>query len=55
MVAAFVLLSTLGTLNAMTLVGSRIAYAMALDGLFFGGADRVPARAGGRLAPRWSL
>jgi basic amino acid/polyamine antiporter, APA family len=42
-VAAFVLISIVGTLNAMILVGPRIAYAMALDGLFFGGADRVHA------------
>jgi hypothetical protein len=27
-------------LNATILVGPRIAYAMALDGLFFGGVDR---------------
>lgn len=37
----FVLVSVLGTLNAMVLVGPRIAYAMALDGLFFRGADYV--------------
>ncbi len=42
-VAAFVVVSVLGTLNAMILVGPRIAYAMALDGLFFGGADGVHA------------
>jgi APA family basic amino acid/polyamine antiporter len=41
LVSAFVLLSVLGTLNATALVGPRIAYAMALDGLFFRGADRV--------------
>ncbi len=41
LVGAFVLLSVLGTLNATVLVGPRIAYAMALDGLFFRGADRV--------------
>jgi APA family basic amino acid/polyamine antiporter len=41
LVAAFVLASILGTLNANVLVGPRIAYAMALDRLFFGGADRV--------------
>lgn len=41
LVASFVLLSVLGTLNATVLVGPRIAYAMALDGLFFAGADRV--------------
>lgn len=41
LLAAFVAVSILGTLNAMVLVGPRIAYAMALDGLFFGGAERV--------------
>lgn len=39
-VGAFVLASILGTLNATVLVGPRIAYAMALDGLFFRGGDR---------------
>jgi APA family basic amino acid/polyamine antiporter len=39
-----VLLSILGTLNATVLVGPRIAYAMALDGLFFRGVDRAHAR-----------
>jgi APA family basic amino acid/polyamine antiporter len=43
LVAGFVLLSILGTLNATILVGPRIAYAMALDGRFFGGVDRVNA------------
>ncbi len=41
LVAGFVLLSVLGTLNATALVGPRIAYAMALDGLFFRGTDRI--------------
>ncbi len=41
LVAAFVLVSVLGTLNATVLVGPRIAYAMSLDGLFFKGADYV--------------
>jgi APA family basic amino acid/polyamine antiporter len=41
LVAAFVLTSVLGTLNATVLVGPRIAYAMALDGLFFRGVDRA--------------
>jgi APA family basic amino acid/polyamine antiporter len=41
LVALFILASILGTLNATILVGPRIAYAMALDGLFFGGVDRV--------------
>ena len=42
-VSAFVLVSVLGTLNATVLVGPRIAYAMALDGLFVRGVDRVHA------------
>ncbi len=43
LVAMFVLLSILGTLNATVLVGPRIAYAMALDRLFFDGMDRAHA------------
>ncbi len=43
LVASFVLLSVLGTLSATVMVGPRIAYAMALDGLFFRGVDRVSA------------
>jgi APA family basic amino acid/polyamine antiporter len=43
-VALFVLISILGTLNATVLVGPRIAYAMALDGLFLRGVDRAHAR-----------
>ncbi len=42
-VAAFVLISILGTLNATILVGPRIVYAMALDSLFLRVADRVHA------------
>jgi APA family basic amino acid/polyamine antiporter len=41
--ALFVLASILGTLNATVLVGPRIAYAMALDRLFFAGVDRAHA------------
>ena len=41
LVAGFVLVSILGTLNATVLVGPRIAYAMALDGLFNRGAASV--------------
>jgi APA family basic amino acid/polyamine antiporter len=41
LVFSFVLLSVLGTLNATVLVGPRIVYAMALDGLFIGGVDRI--------------
>ncbi|MFK7897981.1 MAG: APC family permease [Myxococcota bacterium] len=40
-VAAFVLVSVLGTLNATVLVGPRIVYAMALDGMFIGRAGKV--------------
>jgi len=43
-VAALILLSVLGCLNATILVGPRIAYAMALDGMFFAGAERVHER-----------
>jgi APA family basic amino acid/polyamine antiporter len=39
--AALVLASILGCLNATILAGPRIAYAMALDGLFFRGVRRV--------------
>jgi basic amino acid/polyamine antiporter, APA family len=41
LVASFVLISILGTLNATILVGPRIAYAMALDDLFLPGVERV--------------
>jgi APA family basic amino acid/polyamine antiporter len=44
LVALLVLTSILGTLNATILVTPRIAYAMALDGLFFRGVDRVHVR-----------
>jgi APA family basic amino acid/polyamine antiporter len=43
LVALLVLTSILGTLNATILTTPRIAYAMALDGLFFRGVDRVHA------------
>jgi APA family basic amino acid/polyamine antiporter len=42
--AALILASILSCLNATILVGPRIAYAMALDGLFFAGLDRVHLR-----------
>ena len=41
MASTFILVSILGTLHATILVGPRIAYAMAIDRLFFAGADRV--------------
>jgi len=43
LVGALVLASILGTLNATILVGPRIPYAMALDGLFFRGVDLAHA------------
>jgi APA family basic amino acid/polyamine antiporter len=43
LLALIVVASILGTLNATVLVGPRIAYAMALDGLFFRGVDRAHA------------
>ena len=43
LVALLVLTSILGTLNATILTTPRIAYAMALDGLFFRGVDQVHA------------
>ena len=42
--AVLILASIVSCLNATILVGPRIAYAMALDGLFFGGVDRVHLR-----------
>lgn len=40
-ISAFVLVSVVGTLNATVLVGPRIVYAMALDGMFLRRVDRV--------------
>lgn len=42
--ALLILASIVSCLNATILVGPRIAYAMALDGLFFAGVDRVHLR-----------
>lgn len=39
--AVLILASIAGCLNATILVGPRIAYAMALDGLFLGGVEKV--------------
>ncbi len=44
LVGCLVLASILGTLNATVLVGPRILYAMALDGLFFEAAEQTHAR-----------
>lgn len=41
LISIFVLVSVLGTLNATVLVGPRIVYAMALDGLFLRQVDRI--------------
>jgi APA family basic amino acid/polyamine antiporter len=41
LLSAFVLISILGTLNATVIVGPRVAYAMALDGRFLPGVERV--------------
>ncbi len=43
LMSLFVVASILGTLHATILVGPRIAYAMALDGLFVGGAHEIHA------------
>jgi APA family basic amino acid/polyamine antiporter len=44
LVAGIMLVSIFGCLNANVLVGPRIAYAMATDGLFFSGAARLSAK-----------
>lgn len=44
LVAGIMLVSIFGCLNANVLVGPRIAYAMASDGLFFRGAARLSAK-----------
>lgn len=41
LVGVFILVSVLNTLNATVLLGPRVAYSMALDGLFFSGAKKV--------------
>jgi basic amino acid/polyamine antiporter, APA family len=50
LMAGAIIVSTIGTVNALTLTGARACYAMAQDRLFFRGAGklnaaRVPARA----------
>jgi len=52
LVSGFVLVSILGTLNATVLVGPRIAYSMALDGLFVPGVERVHHRF---QTPAWAV
>lgn len=43
MMAAAIMVSTLGTVNALTLAGARASFAMAEDGLFFPSAKRLNA------------
>ena len=52
--AAFVLVSILGTLNATVLVGPRIAYAMALDGLLPRAAASVNAKSAAPAGAIWT-
>jgi APA family basic amino acid/polyamine antiporter len=49
--AAAIMVSTFGTVNALTLAGARASYAMAQDGLFFGIARRLNAA----HVPGWAL
>lgn len=51
--SGLILLSILGCLNATVLVGPRIAYAMAIDGLFFRGAERIHAQHGSPHIAIW--
>jgi APA family basic amino acid/polyamine antiporter len=51
MMAVAIMVSTFGTVNALTLAGARASYAMAKDGLFFRSAQRLN-RAG---VPGWAL
>jgi basic amino acid/polyamine antiporter, APA family len=41
LMAAAIMVSTIGTVNALTLAGARTYYAMAQDGLFFASAGRL--------------
>jgi APA family basic amino acid/polyamine antiporter len=43
LMAAAIMISTIGTVNALTLAGARTYYAMACDGLFFRAAARLNA------------
>lgn len=49
--AAAIMISTLGTTNALTLAGARASFAMAEDGLFFPVAKRLNAA----HVPGWAL
>jgi APA family basic amino acid/polyamine antiporter len=51
MMAAAIMVSTFGTVNALTLAGARASYAMAEDGLFF----RIAQRLNAARVPGWAL
>jgi APA family basic amino acid/polyamine antiporter len=51
MMASAIMVSTFGTVNALTLAGARASYAMAKDGLFFRSAERLNAK----HVPGWAL
>ena len=49
--AILIMVSTFGTVNALTLAGARACYAMAQDGLFFSRAGRLNKKS----VPAWAL
>ncbi len=51
MMAAAIMISTFGTVNALTLAGARASYAMANDGLFL----RISRRLNSAGVPGWAL
>jgi APA family basic amino acid/polyamine antiporter len=51
LMAAAIMVSTFGTVNALTLAGARAYYAIAKDGLFFSAASRL----NGAGVPAWGL
>jgi APA family basic amino acid/polyamine antiporter len=51
MMALAIMVSTFGTVNALTLAGARASYAMAKDGLFF----RIAQRLNAARVPGWAL
>ena len=51
MMAAAIMISTMGTVNALTLAGARASFAMARDGVFFPAAKRLNSA----HVPGWAL
>ncbi len=51
LMAVAIMISTFGTVNAMTLAGARVYYAMARDGLFFSSAGKLNRA----RVPGWGL